>query len=133
MDGEHATEPGGEVNERPLLLNPLVDKPDEHLCIDETGIISEKSERGKVSIRILGLNIRHSLITDRVKAIEDTENAVNVYVTCLGAKSPDAPAKRQYLDQVRSGALPFALARRFAIKKAMSRYTPLFDIAHEED
>ncbi len=132
VDGKHATEPGGEVNEQPLLLNPLVDEPAEHLSIDETGILREKSERGKVFIRILGLNIREALIKDRLKAIEDTENAVHMYVTCLGANSPDVPKKWQYLEEVRSGALTFALARRFALKKSLSRYTPLFDLAHGE-
>ena len=132
VDGKHATEPGGEVNERPLLLNPLMDEPDEHLAIDETGIIREKSERGKVSRCILGLNIRQSLITDRLKAIADTENAVLAYVAFLGTKNPDAPAKLQELKQVCSGALPFALARRFALKKSLSQYAPLFDLAHGE-
>ena len=130
VDGKHANEPGGEVNERPLLLNPLVDEPDEHFSIDETGIIKEKSKRGRVTIRLLGLNIRESLIKDRKKAIEDTDNALNAYVTYLGAQSSDASRKRQYLDQVRSGALPFALASRFALKKGMTRYSPLFDLAH---
>lgn len=129
VDGEHATEPGGEVNERPRLLNPLVDEPDEHLSIDETGIIREESERGEVSSRILGLNIRQSLITDRLKAIEDTENAVLAYVTCLAAKSVDASTKLQSLVAARSGALSFALARRFALKKELSRLSPLFDLS----
>ena len=132
VDGKYATTPGEEVDERPLLLNPLVDEPGEHLSIDDTGIIRGESERGEVSSRIFGLNIRHSLITDRLQAIEETKNAAHMYVTSLGTNSPDAPAKREYLDRVRSDVLPFALARRFALKKALSRYTPLFDIAHGE-
>ena len=132
VDGKHATEPGGEVNECPLLLNPLVDEPDKHFSIDETGIIGEKSKRAKVSSRILGLNIRESLIKDRAKAIEDTENAVNAYVACLSTNSPEAQTKLQYLVQARSGALPFALACRFALKKGLSRYAPLFDLAYGE-
>lgn len=132
VDGEHATEPGEEAKERPLLLNPLVDEPNDHLSIDETGIIREDSKSGEVSSRIFGLNIRQSLITDRLQAIEETKNAVHMYVTSLGTNSPDAPAKRKYLHRIRSGALPFALARRFALKKALSQYIPLFDIAHGE-
>ena len=132
VDGKHATEPGGEVNERPLLLNPLVDQPDEHFSINETGIIKEKSGRGRVTIRILGLNIRESLIKDRVKAVEDTENAVLAYVACLSTQSPETQTKLQYLDQARSGALSFALACRFGLKKGLSRFAPLFDLAHGE-
>ena len=65
------------MNERPLLLNPMVDEPDEHFSIDKRGVITEKSERGQVTIRILGLNIRESRIKDRLKAIAGTENALH--------------------------------------------------------
>ena len=133
VEGKHATEPGEEKKERPLLLNPMVDKPDEHLSIDRTGIITEKSKRGQVTIRILGLNIREALITDRLKAIEDTQNALLAFVAALGNNSPDAPKKLNYLSKVRSGALPFALACRFALKKGMRRYKPLFHLAHGGD
>ena len=128
VKGKHATEPGGEVNERPLLLNPMVDEPDEHLSIDKRGVITEKSERGRVTIRILGLNIRESLIKDRLKAIEDTENALLVFATALGNNSPDVPKKLKYLSKARSGALPFAFACRFALKKGKTLFKPLFDL-----
>ena len=131
--GKHATAPGGELNERPLLINPLIDEPDGHLSIDETGIITEQSERGEVSIRMLGLNIRQSLITDRAKTIEDTVNSLHRYVALLSVEQTESTAKLQALAQeTLSGAPPFALAHRFAFKKALSQYAPLFDIAHGE-
>ena len=74
VEGEHASAPEDELNERPLLLNPLIDDPGEDLSIDETGIMAGRTEKGKTSIRILGLNLRESLIKDRADAIEQTTN-----------------------------------------------------------
>ena len=47
VEGKHATEPGGDVNERPLLLNPMVDEPDEHLSINKRGFITGKTRERK--------------------------------------------------------------------------------------
>jgi hypothetical protein len=59
------------VRERPVLLNPWKDDPNEHLVFDDpTGIIGFKTERGRVTIDILGLN-RDGLPEARRKAIKD--------------------------------------------------------------
>src|SRR4051812_37435873 len=42
--------------EQPLLLNPYVDNPDEHLEFDlKTGVVGPKTSRGEVTIGVLGL------------------------------------------------------------------------------
>ena len=59
VEGDNAWEPGGEAAERPLILNPCFDDPEEHLGLDDTGLLFWKSERGEATVKILGLNERN--------------------------------------------------------------------------
>jgi hypothetical protein len=56
--GRRAGKPGQQAAEKPLLLNPVEDDPKSHLEIDESCVFSAKTERGKVTIELLGLNLR---------------------------------------------------------------------------
>src|SRR5689334_19387876 len=42
--------------ELPLLIDPFLDDPEEHIEFDDEGTATELSKRGKVTIEILGLN-----------------------------------------------------------------------------
>lgn len=56
--------------EKPLLINPLIEDPDQHFDIDlDTGIMSGKSDRGDACIRILNLNTRNRIAPKRRDAI----------------------------------------------------------------
>ncbi len=59
--GTHATRPGDEVNEDPLLIHPVFEDPEDHLEVDKSGIFYAKngSPKGETCIHILGLNDRH--------------------------------------------------------------------------
>lgn len=50
--------PGEESDEDPLLLNPVKDDPTEHLKFDVSGVIGWRSDKGEMTINILGLNDR---------------------------------------------------------------------------
>ncbi|MBX5159617.1 MULTISPECIES: AAA family ATPase [Rhizobium] len=50
--------------EKPLLLDPTNDQPEEHLVYSKDGLVSSDSERGNATIAILGLN-RPGLIEQR--------------------------------------------------------------------
>ena len=57
-------------DEKPLLLNPCEDYPDEHLIFDlQTGCLQNKTDRGVVTIEILGLN-REGLVRERKEQID---------------------------------------------------------------
>lgn len=60
--------------EKPLLLNPETDHPEEHLVFFYNGCIKEKngSIRGKKTIEICNLNRRTLLFCKRKKLIDDT-------------------------------------------------------------
>ncbi len=61
------------IDEAPLLLNPEIDEPKEHLYFTKDGIIHGKTERGTKTIEILRLN-RAALIHNRGKIIKDIDN-----------------------------------------------------------
>lgn len=50
--------------ERPLLLNPFEDQPAQHLVFSEDGLVVGKTERGRISVEVFGLN-RESLVAYR--------------------------------------------------------------------
>ena len=64
VKGQHASQPGGESDEQPLLLNPLWDDPEEHLYVDKSGVMIARTNRGRACITVCGLN-RHELVTER--------------------------------------------------------------------
>lgn len=55
-------------DEEPVILNPCVDNPEDHFMYTDQGVIVSKTDRGKVSIMLLGLN-RVPLVLAREKAI----------------------------------------------------------------
>lgn len=81
-----AVNPGEEIREEPLLINPIHENPEDHLEIDETGIMKPKneSERGKACIDILGLNAREGLLEARKRCYDDTKaRLIMLYMSYL--------------------------------------------------
>jgi hypothetical protein len=70
VDGAYAFRPGDEGAENPKLLHPCYDEPDDHLSLDSTGVIVEKTERGRATKDVLGLNERN-LPRDRCQKWQD--------------------------------------------------------------
>jgi len=70
VEASRATQPGGEMHEQPLLLNPCVDQPEEHLEFTDDGRIRPKlvggvpSARGEATIYYCGLR-RANLLAAR--------------------------------------------------------------------
>jgi len=64
---KRALKPGQEKREEPLLLDPCNDYPEQHLVFEETGRVISDTERGNVSIAVLGLN-RPGLVDARKHA-----------------------------------------------------------------
>jgi len=68
-------------SEEPLLLNPLIDYPEEHLTVEtSTGIMVAKTERGQTCIDMFGLNIRDQLVDDRKTAINNFKSLLSEYI-----------------------------------------------------
>jgi uncharacterized protein (TIGR02646 family) len=86
VEGERAVKPDDKLeSENALLIDPYVDDPAAHLEFDpETGIVGGKTERGRKTIAILGLN-RDGLKEFRKLIAEAAGNEYNNYVDALKA------------------------------------------------
>jgi len=109
--GKHATGPGGEAQEKPLLLNPVVDDPEAHLQVDsDTGVLVGRSRQGRTTVRVLGLNVRDRYPEERRKVIAHVDWLLDKL-----KRSRDAADQQRIVDELASilkGLYPFTLAAR---------------------
>ena len=76
VEGKHAARPGDEATERPKILNPLIDSPADHLAFDSTGTVTPKSERGRATRDILGLDAK-DLPRDRKRKWDEVDAKIS--------------------------------------------------------
>jgi uncharacterized protein (TIGR02646 family) len=103
-EGQRADAPGGETNERPYLLDPCRDDPDEHLEFAGDGAIrpvlrdGDLSTRGAKTIEILGLH-RPNLAKGRMYAFLGVKAALRHFQWALEAldRDPDDETKLTHL------------------------------------
>jgi uncharacterized protein (TIGR02646 family) len=89
-ESQRAFAPGKETSERPLLLDPCTDRPEEHLVFDLDGKVSSETSRGQTTIAVLGLN-RRELLEARQIAATHMHNELNQ----LAGRLSHTPAKRR--------------------------------------
>ena len=113
-------------DERPLLLDPCQDWPEEHLAFEEDGRVRALSRRGEVSVQIYGLN-RGELVDERKRVAEDLAFHIDAWDDSraqvagrlrrmIEASAPFAGFARQYLvrratqmEKDGSGLVPYGL------------------------
>jgi hypothetical protein len=106
--------------EAPLLLNPFVDDPSEHLDVEvRTGILTAKTERGERTIQLLRLNLR-SLPERRRVTIDNIEKS---WSQCLASDSTKAQQKRALdrLKRSKLGRFEFTLTARAKLTQLHAR------------
>lgn len=82
--GIHAIKIGEEKKEKPLLVNPISDFPEKHFAWDrDQSIIVSKSEKGRMTIKILGFHQRGQLRQNWAKTYDD------IYREIMGLLSPE--------------------------------------------
>jgi len=96
------------LSELPLLLDPTVDDPDEHLIFLDDGTVVSETERGQTTIRIVALN-RPELVAARQRAIAAARALVgsgSEAAALSGVTEEYSAAVRQVLqaDAVNTGA-----------------------------
>ena len=74
-EGARGWEPLLESGESPLLLNPVVDDPSDHLVFDSSGVIGWRSPIGETTVIVLGLN-DYGMPTDRASRYKEVKNRV---------------------------------------------------------
>lgn len=113
---------GDEVEEEPLLINPVADDPSNHLEIDETGVIVAKTDRGEMCKRIFGLNEREALLNARKECINNTKNALTL--ASMAAAAGDETQLRTHIaafERIKEGAAAYSAAGRFVLCQGKSR------------
>ena len=92
---QRAYSPNDKVSrENPLLINPTVEEPSEHITFDPTGIPLPLSEKGRVSIDIYNLNTRQ-LNVQRERIIRETAQLYNL--RSKARANPHSPEAQQIL------------------------------------
>jgi hypothetical protein len=123
-----ATKSGEEEREQPLLLNPLLGRPEEHLTVDRTGVIGWKTAEGRACVDLLLLN-REALVEARRNAYLQVKAMVHL---CNGAAlnraADEVSAQLALLQSHKRGEQPYGLAARAAIGEARSVLRPLYEL-----
>lgn len=114
-----AFEPGEEVNEQPLLINPMFEDPREHLEIrQKNGLIIPKTERGQATIDVFGLNFREQLVMERRRCIRNTRDLICLLNMARRANDPDrAKCIMDRVHEIESGCVPFSAAARAVLEE----------------
>ena len=124
--GFRAANPGEESKEEPLLLNPADRDPAEHLEFLENGMIKPKTDIGAASCKILGLNIRESLVRARAARFRDARAALMMAVVSLMntfvSKAPRSQGEtetRKELNDMWYGNTPYGACASLALHQAI--------------
>jgi hypothetical protein len=124
-----ATRPGDERFEQPLLINPVLEDPDQHLLLDETGVLAAKTPAGQECIDVFGLNER-SLPNERATTFKNTQRTIRELLDEL-SKDPNGGRTKALLSQLSAlndGAEPYTMAARLAIRATL---TPVFGVVSQ--
>jgi hypothetical protein len=106
--------------EKPALLNPWVDDPGDHLIFDpETGIVGGRTERGRVTIEVLGLNRDGLPEGRRDAAVQGARNFLD-YLGNKGNNLSDPELSRRVMGMV-EGQAEYAAACAGAALAALMR------------
>lgn len=121
IEGKHMTRPGEEKDENPLLLNPVIDDPENHIAIDESGIFFAKngSKKGIMTIKVLGLNARDGLVRNRKKAIKEASDLFSDWVgaTKFGGKEEKQKTETT-INAIKLGRKEYSAAARKGLEVA---------------
>ena len=130
VNGKHAFKPGDEILEDPILINPVVEDPSNHLRIDKLGIIHpvENSVKGRTCIEVFGLNDRSSLVNERKEMYKQVKNEVMLAFTSIIHKSPDSQERLNSIQDHRNGKRPYTLAAKKAIEDEKDDCSKIYEI-----
>ena len=108
----------------PLLLDPFTEEPAGHLEFDETGGISEVTDRGQAMIDVCGLD-RKYLNQERLRRAAEVLKVIDAMATASAREKRKAFIKSvaRLVEQCRPDENYAALARSIAFKKTGKSFT----------
>lgn len=116
--------PGSEAQEKPLLLDPCTDYPEQHLIFDVNGTVISDTPRGQTTISVLGLN-RPALVNARRASAVAVASQIRRIERLLKV-GQDKDLLTQELDDLRrmtDDREEFAGLKRQLIQPAVERWT----------
>ena len=130
-----AKEEGEENLEEPLLLHPIFNKPEDHIEVDNLGVFKpkNKSDRGKKSMDIFGLNYR-DLPNDRKKKYNDVKNKMRLlaHAAAADANSNETRMLLEEISEIKKGCDEFTMAARKAIKDSSADVVAVIEQIHND-
>ena len=119
VEGIHAQSPGEEIHERPLILNPISeypeDNPENHFKLDcENGLLVPKTQRGQFCIDLFGLNTRTPLQDGRRSA---AHSAKSLLVSLIFGPSANRESILEEMKTYSDGKKPFSFSFVLAMKE----------------
>ena len=138
VKGFRAKKMGEESRERPLLINPVIEDPADHMKVDrDTGVMIEKTPRGKTCIDIFGLNIREALLVERSRYIRKTKWLIQFWLNQI--KSGESPEEKEAMceltekvQRIKSGAIPYSAGCRVVLQEFSNKLGELFSCSDNE-
>jgi hypothetical protein len=110
------------------LIHPVLQDPEQHLSVDDTGIFAAKTPEGKICIDIFGLNVREALVECRRAAYRETKDKVIALLSALHYNAPEVGSRLSELLDIKSGKKPYSAPARVAIQKEYEILKPAFDL-----
>lgn len=113
----HARRPGDLPNELPGFLHPVFDDPHRHLSFDATtGLLIDKTQRGKLCIDLLGLN-REGLAKERKKIYLSVLAFVKTSIESIKQRDmQNVSDNLAIIESYKTGKEAYSLAGRVALK-----------------
>lgn len=118
ISGKRAWTPNDSLDEeKPLLIHPAHDDPEEHLELDGNCFVG-KDKRGRYTIRLLGLNERGDLVRRRRDAYRNVKRAVNEIAVAFILRDEGQRTSRRMLEpaqilmKIYDGTAEFLTAQR---------------------
>jgi len=119
---EYACRSGEELRERPLLINPTIEDPEDHIEVDATGLMHARngSIKGRTCIDVFGLNVREALVEGRRRAFKKMQNETGLALLAAVNGYPDVQDRLTEFWDAWHGKAPFSAASRAAIRQHLS-------------
>lgn len=113
-----AARPGEEINEAPLLVNPILEDPEIHLLLDETGVLAAKTARGQMCIDLLGLNDRDLPHARRRRYKEVRDLMGKLFGEFGSGDNARAEETLARIKEIKNGSGEYTMAARKAVADA---------------
>jgi hypothetical protein len=124
VEGAYATKRGQERKEKPLLLNPRIDDPEQHIDFDNNWFARPLTERGRLTIEIIGLNHK-DLPRHRTREAQQTERVILVELAQLNRHTRQS--LKNEIDKIADSGEQFVAVRRKVVAEYRGRLRGFFD------